>query len=84
MPGPVAKDILKDWVVEALEASDGRAAHHVAVAKYIWANYQAELEASGDLFFAWQYDLRWAAGELRREGRLRPKPKGDKGPWRLT
>jgi hypothetical protein len=77
------KDGLKGWVIEALEASDG-SAHHVDVAKHIWANHQAELEASGDLFYTWQYDMRWAADRLRREGKLLPKPKGDRGPWQLV
>ena len=77
------KDDLKDWVIEALMACGGTA-HHVKVAKHIWANHQADLEASGDLLYTWQYDMRWAADHLRREGKLLPKPKGDQGPWQLA
>jgi hypothetical protein len=77
------KHDLKEWVVEALTAHRG-SAHHIEVAKHIWANHRADLEASGDLFYTWQYDVRWAADDLRREGKLMPKPKGDKGPWQLA
>lgn len=79
----IARDNLKEWVLDALKASGGHA-HHVDVAKHIWANHREALEAAGDLFFTWQYDVRWAADTLRREGKLRPKPKGDTGPWRLA
>jgi hypothetical protein len=68
MSSAATKDTLKHWLVEALEESNNRAAHHVDVAKYIWANHQAELEASGDLFFTWQYDLRWAATNSAERG----------------
>ena len=78
-----SKDDLKDWVIEALVAFGG-SAHHVDVAKHIWANHRAELEASGDLFYTWQYDMRWVADYLRREGKLQPKPKGDRGPWQVA
>jgi hypothetical protein len=77
------KHDLKDWVIEALLTCGGKA-HHIDVAKHIWVNHRADLETSGDLFYTWQYDMRWAADNLRREGRLLPKPKGDTGPWQLT
>ncbi len=77
------KHDLKGWVIEALNAHSGTA-HHIDVARHIWNHHRADLEASGDLFFSWQYDMRWAADHLRREGKLMPKPKGDRGPWRLA
>ena len=77
------KDDLKNWVVDALREHGGNT-HHIQVAKHIWENHQAELIASGDLFYSWQYDIRWTTDHLRREGRLLPKPKGQRGPWRLA
>ncbi len=65
-------------------ATHGGSAHIAQVAKYIWDHHEAELKASGDFFYTWQYDMRWAADQLRRQGHLLPKPKGDRGPWRLT
>jgi len=74
------KHDLKDWVIEAIEACGG-SAHHVEVAKHIWANHREDLEASGNLFYTWQHDMRWAADHLRRDGKLlpKPKPKGGRG-----
>jgi len=76
------KNDLKDWVVQALKAHGGEARIPV-VAKHVWDNHEPELRASGELFYTWQYDIRWAANRLRDEGHLQPKPKGDRGPWRL-
>ncbi len=55
---------LKTWIVEALQEAGG-ALHHVRVAEHVWRHHKDELEQSGDLFFTWQYDLRWAAQTLR-------------------
>jgi len=30
----------------------------VRIAKHIWDCHEADLRASGDLFFTWQYDMR--------------------------
>ena len=77
------KNDLKSWVIQALMAQSG-SAHIAQVAKHIWDHHDAELRASGDLFYTWQYDMRWAADQLRAENRLKPKPRGDRGPWRLS
>jgi hypothetical protein len=42
----------------------------VEVAKAIWTKHERDLKASGDLFFTWQYDMRWAAQSLRDDGKL--------------
>jgi hypothetical protein len=64
----------------------GGCAHPIDVAKYIWVNYQDELQGAGDLFYTWQHEVQWAIDDLQREGRLLPKSKtkGHKGPWRLA
>ena len=76
------KNDLKSWVIQALKEQGG-SAPIPEVAKHIWDNHEAELRASGDLFYTWQYDMRWAADQLRAEYLLQPKPRGDRGPWRL-
>lgn len=73
---------LKDWIIEALR-SNGGAAHHVQVAKYVWDNYQEELKESGDLLYTWQYDLRWAAQKLRYDGVCKPNEDTRRGVWAL-
>lgn len=76
------KEDLTTWVLEALKALGG-SAHHVEVAKHVWRSHENELRASGDLFYTWQYDLRWAAQRLRDSGDLKPDATTDRGTWAL-
>ena len=73
---------LQELVVEALKAHNGQAGI-VEVCKHIWANHENELRQSGDLFFTWQYDVRWAANQLRRNGALRAAEASPRGIWEL-
>jgi hypothetical protein len=57
-------------VLEAVHGRGGEASV-LEVAKDIWTARARDLEASGDLFFTWQYDMRWAADRLRKAGKLR-------------
>src|SRR3954447_20473858 len=79
---PVAtRDDLQDWVVEALRTAGGEA-HLVEVTRTVWQTHRGDLEASGDLFYTWQYDLRWAATKLRHKGLLDTAERT--GRWRLS
>jgi hypothetical protein len=69
---------LADWVVDALRALGGSASL-IAVCRQIWEQHEAELRRSGDLFFTWQYDTRWAAYRLRVQRRLRPASESPRG-----
>lgn len=53
------------------------------VCRVIWRRHEPELRASGDLFYTWQYDVRWAAQRLRNEGVLRQIQKGRRN-WELA
>ena len=77
------KENLQSWIVEALEAKGGSASI-VEICKHIWQSHEPELRSSGDLFYTWQYDMRWAGDKLRDSGALQPKSRGDLGPWRLA
>lgn len=77
------KHDLQDWVVEVLKAKGGRA-RIVEICKYIWDNYEDELRNSGDLFYTWQYDVRWAGTRLRKAGIMRGKESSPKGIWELV
>ena len=74
------RDELKGWVVEALSRAGG-SAQLVDIAKDIWQHHEGELRRSGDLFFTWQYDMRWAGTRLREEGLLESNDRGQ--PWTL-
>jgi len=72
---------LKPWILEAL-ASLGGEATVVEVAKYICDSHESELRAAGDLFYTWQYGMRWAAQELQKESKLAKN--GKNRAWILT
>ena len=76
------KEDLTTWVHQALRELGGEA-HHVEVAKWVWNNREDELRKSGDLFFTWQYDLRWAAFKLRQRDILVPDDGRGAGIWKL-
>lgn len=78
------KEDLKEWVVNVLRTYSGGQASLIDVARYIWAEHEADLRASGDLFYKWQYDMRWAALSLRHEGRLVPSDDAPRGYWKLA
>ncbi len=75
------KSDLTDWVVEALRRNNGGGSI-LYVAQYIWEHHQKELEGS-DLFYSWQYDMRWAATALRKKGLLVAADDDRRGKWTL-
>jgi len=72
-------DKLKIWVLDAL--GELGPAPVPAIAKHIWDNHEAELRRSGDLFYTWQYAMRWAGQRLQIEGKLLKNGPGRT--WRL-
>ena len=73
---------LTTYVSEALHANGGSATI-VEIARRIWDQHRADLETSGELFYTWQYDMRWAATRLREDGKLKPAETSPKGVWEL-
>jgi hypothetical protein len=78
-----SKHDLAPWLVSALEALGGRGTI-VDISRDIWRAHEAELRAGGDLFYTWQYDLRWAAYLLRRAGIMRTADNSPPGFWELS
>ncbi len=70
---------LVDWLYEALSGVGGRG-RIPDLCRYIYEHHEHELRASGDLFYTWQYDVRWAGHKLRDAGKMIHEPKGV---WRL-
>jgi hypothetical protein len=81
--GTVKREILMDWVAEALRARRG-ASSVVGVAKFIWDLHEGELRSAGELFYTWQYDMRWAAKKLRDRGVMKSVADSKKQTWELT
>ncbi len=64
----ISRAHIKEWVFDAVkEVGEGTPAE---VAKHIWERHETELRTAGDLFYTWQYESRWAAQNLQKEGRL--------------
>lgn len=80
--GMATKHDLKDWVVAAV--SELGPSTVVEVSRWVWDHHEGDLRTSGPLFYTWQYDLRWAAMLLRKEGRLAPVARGGAARWRLS
>jgi len=78
----ITKTILGQLIIEALESNSGSASI-VKICQYIWQNYESDLRDYGDLFYTWQYDLRWASQRLCKEGIIEKLPQGNMSIWKL-
>jgi hypothetical protein len=79
----ISKEGLADWVVDVLRRGGGRATL-IEVSRDIWEAHESDLRDSGDLFYTWQYDVRWAATHLRERGIMRASDESPRGVWELT
>jgi hypothetical protein len=77
------RDDLPDLILKALQTIGGTGSV-TDVAKQIWKAHEQELAASGDLFFTWQYDMRWAAQRLRDRGKLTHSRQHGRAVWQLV
>ncbi len=76
------RENLQLWVREAIGALGGEA-RVLEVTKEIWSKHENDLRQAGDAFYTWQYDIRWAADELRRTGNLGLRKEGSRSVWTL-
>jgi hypothetical protein len=76
------REKLQLWVREALGDLGGQGLI-LDVAKHVWANHETDLKNSDDAFYSWQYDIRWAANQMRRAGKLGLTTAGSKSIWVL-
>lgn len=64
------REALPIILYEIIKELGGRALM-IDVFKSFWDKYHSELLSSGDLFYTWNYDIRWAATNLRRNGLMK-------------
>jgi len=62
----------------------GGSAPIVEICKKFWQQHESELRSSGDLFFTWQYDIRWAATNLRKAKIMKSAEMSPAGIWELS
>lgn len=79
----MTREILPELLYSSLEELGGEATI-VKVCKYFWEHYENELKNSGDLLYTWQYDIRWAATELRKNGEMVAASDSPRGLWQLS
>ncbi|MBR1304197.1 MULTISPECIES: hypothetical protein [unclassified Bradyrhizobium] len=60
---------LKSIILDAI-GKPGDSLSIPKIARYIWENYEPQLKGSGEFFYTWQYDMRWAGDSLVRDGKL--------------
>lgn len=77
------KNDLPDIVETELRALGGSSTI-LEICKRVWSKYESELKQSGDLFYTWQYDIRWAATSLRKQGIMKGADASPKGTWELA
>lgn len=77
------RDDLQDWIIDALRENGGSTTI-IEIAKHIWRKHESHLRQSNDLFYTWQYDMRWAGNILRSKGVLKDARTSPKGVWELA
>lgn len=78
----ITKDMLPDLLYEVLQSMGGSASL-LQVCKKFYFIYENDLKNSGDLFYTWQYDIRWAATDLRKSGRMKDAKVSPSGVWEI-
>jgi hypothetical protein len=78
-----ARKQITSWVTDALNDLGGSASF-LDISKHVWEHKEVEIRQIENLLYEWQYELRWAAYFLRREGILKPAAESPKGVWELT
>lgn len=49
----------------------GESATMMTIFRKFWKDHKSELNENDDFFYTWNYDIRWAATKLRKEGRMK-------------
>lgn len=78
----MTKEMLPDLLYGVLRDMGGRGSI-IGICKRFWSKYENELKNSGDLFYTWQYDIRWAATALRKTGRMKDANLSPSGIWEI-
>lgn len=78
----MTKEMLPDLLYGILRDMGGHGSI-ISICKRFWSEYENELRNSGDLFYTWQYDIRWAATTLRKTGRMIDAKVSPSGVWEI-
>jgi len=65
------KKDLPDLLYNTIKSLKGRSSM-MAIFREFWRTHASKLKDEDELFYTWNYDIRWAATQLRKEGRMKP------------
>src|ERR1700730_10952288 len=77
------REDLEGWLESALKGLGGKG-KTAEICKLVWKDHQAALQSSDDLFYTWQYDIRWAAKRLRDKKIMKSVEASPKNLWELA
>lgn len=67
----ISRNDLPELLYNTIKELGGKADMMTIFKKFYHDNEQL-LKKSGDLFYTWNYDIRWAATKLRKKNKMRP------------
>ncbi|MCE5343346.1 MAG: hypothetical protein LLF96_07160 [Eubacteriales bacterium] len=73
---------LPDLLYDTIKDIGGKA-DIISICKSFWKQHQDDLIDSGDLYYTWQYDIRWAATGLRKSKRMKAAEQSPSGIWEI-
>lgn len=77
------KEMLQEWLTDILIDRNGEATI-IEICIDIWDKYEDILRDEGELFYTWQYDVRWVASDMRKRGLMEEASSSGKGLWQLV
>lgn len=77
------KEDLPGKLIEVLKELGGKGTI-IEICKKFWEINGKDLSEKNDLFYTWQYDIRWAATELRKSKIMKSKDISPRGIWELN
>jgi len=73
---------MTEWVIEALHEL-GSKGSILDVCIRVWKNHGKEIIQYEEVFFKWQYEVRWSGDILRKERILKSSDESQRGVWEL-
>lgn len=67
----MVRNDLPDLLYKTISSLGGKASM-MDIFREFWRLYISKLSPTDDMFYTWNYDIRWAATKLRKEGRMKP------------
>jgi hypothetical protein len=77
------REDIQPWIIDALRENGGNATI-TQVAKHVWEHHKEDISKDEFALYNWQYEMRWAAGKLRKTRQLKAAAASTRGTWFLA